>query len=194
MGNNTPAENLRDALKSTCELVGATWTYTEGTFSQSKFWNRGADMTKGDYIAYFNSDVIFYQNWFENLVACWESDPQFWTVAPYSLDFRNYPCVSHTPDPVPRIVQTHNPAGGGIVFRRKDNFRWDERFPFWEMDADITYMLDRSEGKLKGGVCYASRVDHFCRGCVSQIDSEKHFGPEADYGLVTQSLKRKWNL
>ncbi len=193
LGNNTPDQALRSEVRSTCELVGAQWTYTEGPFSQSKFWNRGTDLTNGDYVAYFGMDVLFFPNWFENLVACWERQPEFWCVAPYSMDYRNYPCVRRTPDLDMKIVQTHNPAGGGLVFKRSTGFRWDEQFPFWEMDADLTYAMDRSEGKLKGGVCHGSRVDHFCRGCVAQIDETKHFDG-GDYGLANQALKKKWKL
>jgi hypothetical protein len=193
MGNNTPNEEWRKLLRWNCELLGCKWSYFEEPFSLSKYWNMGADLCpKGDYIAYANADAIFYPFWFENLVRLWEKEPDYFTVVPFSFDCRNMPCERQQVVPIEKIVPAHNPAGAVQVFKRSSNWRWDEQFVMWEMDADVTFFLKHNN--LSGGVAFNSRVDHLIHGYVEQIDAHKHFNGKYDIGAATSALKKKWGL
>lgn len=195
IGNNTPNQDWRTRLRWNCELLGARWVYDDcfdGNFSLSRVWNKGATMTDGEYIAYTNADAIFYPNWLENLIGLWRQEPEYWIVVPFSFDCRNYPCERTQVAPEPRIVPSHNPAGAVQVFRRDSGWKWDEQFPLWEMDADITLTLERY--RRRGGVAYNSRVDHLCSGFVHNVKYEDHFGPNAGFSTATTAFRKKWGL
>jgi len=196
--NNTKEEPFpwRRRIQENCEALGVRFHYVEGPFNIAKIFNLGTSMTKGDYIAYATADVIYYPNWFENIVDLWQDEPDYWTLSNYSFDTRIMPCVKRHTLPERKIVQTGNPSAGLNVFKRSSKYMWDEQFPLWEIDADLHYHL--AHYGLKAGICLNARADHMIQGIRPHIDYAVNFGiSDADKEFFTEpriKLEKKWGL
>lgn len=185
--NNSPASRNRDRLEAQCRMLGITLVDWPHRFSLSKIFNDGLDRTHGEFIAYGTSDVLYFKDWFENIVDLWREFPGYFTLSNWTFDDQNMPCVQHEIVNQRRIIQTGNPSAGVNVFRRDSGWRWDENFELWEIDADLFYHLERNH--LKAGICLNARCDHL-------IEGVRRFVPQGTPASVDASayLKRKWNL
>jgi len=194
--NNTPVDPWRNIIEENCRLLGVRFHYVEGTFNIAKIFNLGTRMTTGAHIAYCTADVIYFPNWFENIVELWAEHPEFFTLTNYSFDTREMPCVKHHTRPEREIIHTGNPSAGLNCFKRASGYVWDEQFPLWELDADLFYFLERN--KLKAGVCLNSRADHMVQGIRPHIDYNVNFGiTDANsefFTLPRRRLEKKWGL
>jgi len=185
--NNSPTGGWRDRLQAQCRLLNINVVVWHGPFSISKIFNHGLDSTTGKHIAYGTSDVIYYQNWLENIVELWDSNPDYFTLSNWSFDDLNMPCVQHSIVNEARIIHTGNPSAGVNVFKRSTGYRWDENFSLWEIDADLFYYIKTN--KLKAGICLNSRCDHLINAVRPFVPQ----GPTPDIN-PTEYLRKKWKL
>lgn len=178
----------------------------------------GAGESKYTVVA--NADCIYYPNWLENLIELWEEveaaeqasfatamedvlkantgelppPPRpYYALWPWSMSVNDMG-LSYRATTLAkrRIVETHHPAIA-LVMKRASNYRWDESFALWEMDADFMHHCKAHNYRL--GLCLNSRVDHFNSTVTSNIDSGLHFEDDmANKGGCTARLKAKWNL
>lgn len=196
LNNNSPNHCYRDWMEKECELLGIRYEYVDGPFSISKFFNLGIKMTTGKYIALGCADVIYYQNWLENIIELWEEQPDWFAMCNYTFDRDpGHPCAKTNPIPERRVAATHNPSSGVLVLKRSNNYRFDEEnFPNWEMDADFTIYMEVN--KLKAGVCLNSRCDHLICGIRDHIDYAKHYGVKDGnrefFVIPKENLRKKW--
>lgn len=190
--NNTPNDRLISELRDECHALQVNHVYSPGPFNIAKSFNFGAKFTKGKYIAYGTSDVIYYPGWLENIIALWEQYPDYFALCNYSFDLANNPCARQSVLPDAKIVHTHNPSAGVIVLKRANGYQWDEQFPLWEIDADFLYHIE-AHG-LKAGYCWNSRCDHLVDGVKAHLDLLENFGQTSDqfYGESKAKLKAKW--
>jgi len=194
MCNNTPPD-YRKIIEENCRLLGVQFHYVNGPFSISKTWNIGTAMTTGEFIAYASADVIYFPNWFENIVDLWREHPEYWLLTNYSFDWRNIGgCCKTNVKEERKIVDIWNPCSGLNVMKRSNGYLWDEQFPLWELDADLLYHLERN--KLKAGVCMNARADHMIDGIRNHIDYAKHFGTDTKefFTAPRRLLEIKWGL
>lgn len=187
MCNNTPVDPWRTIIEDNCRLLGVRFHYVEGPFNIAKIFNLGTRMTTGAYICYATADVIYFANWFENIVELWEEHLEYFTLTNYSFDTREFPCVKHHTTPERKIIHTGNPSAGLNVFKRSSGYVWDENFALWEIDADLHYFL--RDHKLKAGVCMNARCDHLVEG----VRRFMPHGPAPDVD-ATKYLRAKWSL
>ncbi len=185
--NNSPKSVWRTRLEKQCHALGIRVVDWGQPFSLSKIFNAALDRTRGEFIAYATSDVLYFKDWLENIVDLWREFPGYFTLCNWSFDDQNMPCVQHTIINERRIIHTGNPSAGVNVFRRADGWRWDEHFDLWEIDADLFYHIERN--KLKAGICLNARCDHLIEGVRKFIPH----GPGQDFD-ATGYLRKKWNL
>jgi len=189
--NNSPDHKLADDIREQCSLLNIQWIDMAGPFSLSAAYNLGAKLGNARYVAYGQSDILFFDGWLDRLIELWEEHPEYWVVWPFSFGTVHYgQSYRHSPKLEHRIVEDGFPQGALSVMRRYDNYRWDEQFPFWELDADLS--LHMKANKLKGGLCLWSRVDHLSStvsGNVFDIEDMKISNTKA-----TKRLSEKWAL
>lgn len=193
MCNNSPDLNLRAQLEKDCQMLGVNFNYYDVPWNMNRFYNWGMEMVEGDYVAVGQQDLLFYPNWFENIAAAWEKEPDYFLVIPYSMDRtpKAWTRIQENYESLP-LRRCHDVTSGVTVFRRKDGYRYDEQFADWEQDADLQYYC-QNHG-LKCGVCLNARVDHLIQTVRSEIDMSATIGVN-DYGkLATEALRKKWNL
>lgn len=194
--NNTP-EPWLTVIRENCEMLGVAFRYVDGPFNMAKTFNLGTRLTYGDYISFASADLIYFPNWFENIVDLWQENPQYWTLCNWTLDRdAGHPCARRDVVHERRIVDTGFPSAGQNVLKRSSEYVWDEQFPFWELDADMHYYMQRNN--LKAGYCLNARCDHMIQGIRSQIDYRKNFGIEnidnEFFKTPRKLLEKKWGL
>jgi len=185
--NNSPDDALRARLVNQCHMLGINVVMWPGPFNIAKIFNDGFDRSKGDYIGFGTSDVIYYDHWLENIIELWEENPEYFILSSWSFDDLATPCARNHIVNRREIVHTGNPSAGVLVFKRSSQYRWDENFELWEIDADLFYHIERN--KLKAGICLNARCDHF-------IEGVRRFVPHGPKPEVepTLYLRKKWNL
>lgn len=164
--NNSPDGTLRNRLINQCAMLGI-YTYDwQRPFSLSKIFNHGTDHTKGEYIAYGTSDVIYYPNWLENIIDLWKENPEYYCLVNYSFDDLPRSCSQNHVQPIRQIRDTWNPSSGVTIFKRASGWRWDEHFRLWEIDTDVNWHMERN--RLKAGYCLNARCDHLV-SCIKDV-------------------------
>lgn len=184
--NNSPPSPLRERIINQCQMLGIGMVFWDKPFSLTKIFNAGTGLTRGEFIAYGTSDVIYFPNWFENIVELWRENPEYFCLVNYSFDDLNMPCVQHSVVNERRIEHTGNPSSGVTIFKRSSNYVWDENFSCWEMDADLFYYLVHH--KLKAGYCLDARCDHLINGVKSLVGGNWENPKAGEY------LRAKWGL
>lgn len=179
-----------------CKSLGYRYLYCFEPFNMGKFFNHGYRITKGKYICYSNSDLVFHKDWLKNILELWEENPEFYSMHSYSfhphhkgLNYRNDDCA-----PIRQVIECDHPGSGLSVMRRTDRHVWDETFSYWENDHDYWRWM-KANGK-KAGICLNARVDHDIEGVMKLID-EKTFderGLKASKEEASAALRKKWGL
>ncbi len=192
LNNSEPA--LAEDVREQCRLLDVRCVDMPGPFSLSRAFNAGMDMGSGKYVAFGQCDTLFFEGWLDRLVELWEEEPGYFVVWPFTFSTARYG-QSYRRSPVleRRIVEDGFPQGALSVLRRDDGYRWDERFVWWEMDADFS--LDMQKHGRKGGLCLWSRVDHLPQVVGKSIDGARHFGVRGMNDSTSEAnelLKAKW--
>ncbi len=191
LANNTP-DDRQKMLERECGLLGLNYLYMPGPFNIAKAYNFGATFGTAKYIVYATSDVIYFPGWLDNLITMFEQNPHYFCLCNYSFDIDNNPCARQTVTPETRIVDTHNPSSGVIVFKRETGYKWDEQFPLWEIDTDLLYYIESKN--LRAGYCCNSRCDHLIDGVKIHVDLEKNFETVEGgfHGGAKARVRAKW--
>lgn len=191
--NNSPDENLRHSFKSDCEALGVEYRYWDEKWNMNRCFNMGMDITVGDYVAVSNQDVIFYPEWFENIVHLWKKNPEYFVLIPWSQSSTALTAFCKiTPSDTDEIRECHDVTSGVTVFRRSNGYRYDERFADLEQDTDLQYYCQFNH--LKRGVVLNARVDHLFCMVRNSIDMSQATGIDNQAGKAKVMLKEKWGL
>ncbi len=182
----------REELQWMCNQLGVTWIYQD-PFNFPKAFNDQIRAGNSPYYACFGQDVIFYPNWMENLIRCWEKEPDYYYVAPYSFNqWREAPFTSLPVHPQDGIVEMHPHCAAGIVFRRDKQVLYDESM-VRGFDSDLHQFVKHH--KLREGICLSSRVDHFGQAVLNGVTNEEQdriFGGSGSEDNL--KLWKKWNI
>jgi hypothetical protein len=135
--------------------------------------------------------VIFHQRWLEEIILCWEKQPEYWMICPWGFYVKNYPCCKQDLRSKREVIACGHP-GAVTVFKRSTGWQWDEQFPLWELDADM--VCHSQKNQLKMGLCLSSRVDHLVTAVNPLIDMQAHYGPQKGTMGATELLRKKWGL
>lgn len=65
--NNSDYESHK-RWKDYVESKKQKFIYTDGVFNMNRFYNIGTSITHNEYIMYCGSDIIFHDQWYENLL------------------------------------------------------------------------------------------------------------------------------
>lgn len=141
------------------------------TFNYHRFLNIGVQVSKGDFLAFCNNDIIFHKGWFSKIIKVKEANPEFNCFSP--LD-RNYPLMSKEslPEDKPFYIGWKNKkhfAAWCFVWERKvfnTIGEFDETFNFYSADDDELQTLHYFA--IPNVLVTASEVSH-----LSQVVTNK---------------------
>lgn len=150
----------------------------ESDFNFHKFLNIGIKASTGEYIALCNNDLIFYKNWFAEIVKVKEKNPFIKSFSPsgkindfsFTTEYNlGYKVRTHIMGWC--LVTTHE------VFTKIGLL--DETFDFNYADND--YAMTLKKHNIKHALVHASKVEH--------LERDKRNEKKEDLGLAYKKLQ-----
>lgn len=132
----------------------------ESDFNFHKFLNVGIKASTGDFIALCNNDLIFYNNWFSEILKVKEENPDIKSFSPSGkIEDYSFSKIFE----LGYKVRTH--VMGWCIVANRDVFPkigfLDETFDFCYADNDYAMTLKKSN--IKHAVVNTSKVEHLER-------------------------------
>lgn len=151
-------------------------------FNFHKFLNIGIKASKGDFVALCNNDLIFYKNWFSEILKVQAENPSIKSFSPSGKidDF-----AFSKPFEIGYKVRTHI-MGWCIVAKREVFLRigyLDETFDFNYADND--YAMTLKCQNIKHAIVFSSKVEHLERN--KRKEKEEDIGK--GYKKLIESVK-----
>ena len=185
--------------KNYVESKNQQFLYVNGEFNMNRFYNIGTAITQKEYIMYCSSDLLFYPQWYENLLSWYDKIDNLFVATPFAKVVNNeewievendYSVYRKNIDYVDRFIDTIHIGGWFSCFPRKFNWTWDEKFKAHYQDADMVLTIEKMRKKdatLITGCAYNSRVDHLVG--ATAVNS-----PNADYYTLSgrEEMIKKW--
>jgi GT2 family glycosyltransferase len=155
----------------------------ESDFNFHKFLNVGIKVSTGEYIALCNNDLIFYNNWFSEILKVKEENPSIKSFSPSGkIDDYSFSKIFE----LGYKVRTHV-MGWCIVANREVFPRigfLDETFDFNYADND--YAMTLKKYNIKHALVNTSKVEH--------LEREKRNEKKEDVGLEYKKMQSEINL
>lgn len=184
--NNSTSEQ-HQRWKNYVESKNQKFIYLDGEFNMNRFYNIGTTITQNEYIMYCGSDIIFYENWYENLLSWYDKIPNLFTTTPFAkaFDWDNSPELNQDKSVyrknityTDKFIDTIHIGGWFGCFPRKFNWIWDEKFKAHYQDADMVNTLRQMRNEdpsLITGIAYNSRVDHIVGGTAKNSNDVDYY-------------------
>lgn len=167
--------------------------FSNSGFNINKLYNEGTNLTNKEYIMYSNSDIIFYPEWYYNLLNWFDKIDNLFVISPFTkaFDWDQNPNGVYRKDTtlINEFYDTIHMPGWFYCFQRKTNYIWDERFKAHYQDNDFVLTVEKMRNEnpiLKSGIAYNSRVDHM-GGRTAMNVVQDYFNPEGKEFMV-----QKW--
>jgi hypothetical protein len=195
MDNNSPEIKNRQALRKITEDLGYVYKYFDIEFSLNGFWNLGTFCTKSKYIVHSSSDVIFHDEWLDEMLYIQSKYPnKYNSLHPYSYPkLGDYPMgesayMRYTREPKKVSDQSIEICTYLNFFKREKVYYWDEAFPLWCSDNDYrTYLYVNN---LTAGICKGSRVDTVLSGVYKFLKNSPNHDTYTKWAV--SRYYRKW--
>lgn len=188
--NSTPEQH--DKWKNLVIESGQTFFYCEEPFNMNRYYNIATKMTNQEYIFYCNSDLIFHDKWYINLLEWFDKIPNLFTISPFTRafdwDVNPQGVYQKNTELRDEFFETESLPGWISCIPRKYNFIWDEQFVGHYQDGDFCYTVSdmkKRDSSIHSGIAFNSRVDHV--GGATARNCTDSFG----YGGL-KKLKEKW--
>jgi GT2 family glycosyltransferase len=190
--SSTPEQHGR--WKEHVETSGQRFAFSDSGFAMNRLYNEGTALTSAEFVMYANSDLIFYEDWYENLLSWFERLDNLFVAAPFSCVPEGHQGHARGPwrhdgEQRDEFLDTAHLPGWFTCFRRSSGWVWDEAFEAHYQDNDFARTLRemrRADGSLRSGVAYNSRVDHLIGGT--------HRNVSVDYKNAegAEAMRQKW--
>jgi hypothetical protein len=190
---NTSTPDTHNIWKDYVISKKQNFIFSNSGFNINKLYNEGKSLTNNEYIMYANSDIIFYPDWYYNLLNWFDKIDNLFVISPFtkSFDWDQNPSGAYRTDTtlINQFYDTIHMPGWFYCFQRKTNYIWDERFKAHYQDNDFVFTIDKMRKEnliLKSGIAYNSRVDHM-GGKTAMNVSQDYFNPEGKEFMI-----QKW--
>lgn len=178
----------------------------EADFNFHKFLNIGISASSGDYIASCNNDLIFYEDWFSEILKVAEKNPKIRSFSPNGKNVANF----QQDFEIGYKVRTH--VFGWCFITKRDVFDQtgllDETFDFNFADND--YALTLKKYNVQHAVVFRSNVEHLDpkeanidkgdwyslqqKAAAEKLKADPKYNSSTDKKALEDSLKfhKKW--
>jgi hypothetical protein len=164
--NNSDEVNHR-RWKDYVKTKGQNFIYSNTEYNMSKLYNEGTKLTNNEYIMYANSDLLFYPEWYYNLLNWFNVIDNLFVISPFTNTYGLFEIVRgvYRNDSTLEyhFHDTIDIPGWFYCLKRSSNYIWDERFRSHYQDNDFVLSLEKMKKEncnIKSGIAYNSRVDH----------------------------------
>ena len=195
--NNSKFEN-HSTWKNYVESKNIKFIFVDGEYNMNRFYNIGTQMTESEYVMYTNSDLIYYDNWHDNLISWYSKIENLFCISPFSkaFDWDNSDDVLNKRsiyrknlNYIEDFYSTVHIGGWFSCFPRKENWIWDENFKAHYQDADMVKSIEKIclEKNKISGFTLNSRVDHLLGGTAKNADVADFYTMEG-----RNEMTKKW--
>lgn len=167
--------------------------YSKTEFNINKLYNEGTLLTKNEYIMYANNDLLFYPDWYYNLLDWFDNITNLFVISPFTktYDWEDISWGVYRKDVSLQkfFCDTIHMPGWFYCLKRKNNYKWDEDFRAHYQDNDFVHTLEKMRNDnihLKSGIAYDSRVDHM-GGRTWKFTQADYF-----YSDGKEKMMKKW--
>lgn len=167
--------------------------YSDCDFNMNKLYNEGTKLTNKEFIMYANSDLIYFKDWYYNLLNWFDKINNLFVISPFTnaLGRKTGYNSAYREDVQYRdeFIDSIYIPGWFFCMKRKNNFIWDENFKAHFQDNDFINIINkmRSEDKtIKTGFALNSRVDHL-QGLTYKNSNVDYFHEEGRLNMI-----KKW--
>lgn len=146
----------------------------EKPFNFHSYLNIGIAEASSDYIALCNNDLIFYPQWFEEILKVADEHPKIGSFSPVDPDMPKLPksITAHNQYVLGYEIQKH--IKGWCIVARAETFKkigpLDERFNFYFADNDYAMMLRKHN--IQHVSVTNSRVKHLEHGHRPELEKD----------------------
>jgi len=88
MENNSTYESHK-RWKNYVESKNQQFIYVNGEFNMNRFYNIGISITQKEYIMCCSSDLIFYPEWYQNLLSWYDKIDNLFVTTPFAKVINN---------------------------------------------------------------------------------------------------------
>lgn len=167
--------------------------FSKTEFNLSKLYNEGYNITNNEFVMYGNSDLIFYKDWYFNLLNWFDKINNLYVISPftkiYNEDWNLSGAYRKNLTLKDEFFETSCIPGWFYCFKRNNSYIWDERIKAHFQDNDfINYLvnLQKKDPTIKSGIAYNSRVDHLIGMTY------KNFQQDYFYLEGKEIMRQKW--
>lgn len=155
--------NENSELKKITESLNATFITPKQEFHYNLFLNIALRKCKGDFVLISNNDVIYSENWFDEMYKHFEKDKELMSACPIDRKWHRH---SQQIFPGEKEIyygyRTSYELTGWCFVLRKEVFNtigyFDERFKFYYQDNDVSCLLNLFD--IKHGLITTSHAHH----------------------------------
>lgn len=173
-------------VESNCDYLEQGFVYNVGVkvitpnedFNFHRFLNFGIKQATGDYVALCNNDLVFYENWFSEILKICNANPKIKSFSPYD----------ETSNKIPKsVIQKNSYCEGYEIQKQLTGWcliidakaleligKLDERFNFYYADND--YAMTLRKYNITHALVCKSKVLHLGGKVSNAITSKKSKG------------------
>lgn len=168
--------------------------FSDSGFNMNKLYNEGTNLTNNEYIMYANSDLLFYPNWYYNLLNWFDTIHNLFVISPFTKTY-DWDKVSRGVYRNDVTLENHfhdtiHIPGWFYCLKRSSNYIWDERFRAHYQDNDFVMTVEKMRNEdisIKSGIAYNSRVDHMGGRTYKNVEQD-YFNLEGKKSMI-----EKWD-
>lgn len=156
-------KNLSSTFTTKLNEIRARFIIPKADFNYNLFLNIGIRESKSDYIVIANNDLIFYSNWFSEIVTQFNNDRELMSVSPIDRQwFRHSENIFNSSNEIYIGNKTSFEFAGWCFVIKREVLKalgsFDERFSFYYQDNDWVNLYNLHN--IKHGLCTKSNVHH----------------------------------
>jgi hypothetical protein len=187
--DNFDTKNWEDYIKTKKQ----NFFYSKSDFNMNKMYNEATKLTNKKFVMYANSDILFHNDWYYNLINWFDKIDNLFVISPFTKAFGWTPeqksVYRNDIEYLDVFIESIQMPGWFYCFQRESNFIWDEQFKAHYQDNDVVNILNDMKRKnplVKSGFAYNSRVDHL-GGMTHKNANVDYFNSEGREKII-----KKW--
>lgn len=169
-------KNLSSTFTHKLSEIRGKFIIPQEEFNYNLYLNIGVRECKSDYIVISNNDVVYYDNWFTNILRQFKKDPELMSVSPIDRLWQRHTEQFFSSSKEIHIGhRTSYEFAGWCFVVKKEVFKilgsFDERFKFYYQDNDWVELYNLY--KIKHGICTTSNVHHLLSKSHKLLEGEE---------------------
>ena len=187
---NNSNESLHNIWKNYVKSKGQNFIFSKTEYNMSKLYNEGTNLTYNEYVMYSNSDLLFYPEWYYNLLNWFDVINDLFVISPFTktYDWEDLDSGVYRKDVTLKnhFHDTPYMPGWFYCLKRSSNYIWDERFRAHYQDNDFVLTVENMRSKnvnIKSGIAYNSRVDHIGGRTYKNVEQD-YFNLEGKVAMI----------